>query len=58
MERNVTNDAFFLQAKFTLLLKLLGVEIWVEDFLIVSKVGDRSRGRPEGCLLNSYYTEV
>ena len=24
----------------------------------VSKVGDRSRGRPEGSLFNSYYTEV
>ena len=23
-----------------------------------SKVGDRSRGRPEGSLFNSYYTEV
>ena len=31
------------------------------DFLIeckVSKVGDCSRGRPEGSLFNSYYTEV
>ena len=25
---------------------------------IVSKVGDRSRGRPKGSLFNSYYTEV
>ena len=25
---------------------------------IVSKVGDRSRGRPEGSYFNSYYTEV
>ena len=24
----------------------------------VSNVGDRSRGRPEGYLLNSYYTKV
>ena len=24
----------------------------------VSKVGDRSQGRPEGSLFNSYYTEV
>ena len=24
----------------------------------VSKVGDRSRGQPEGSLFNSYYTEV
>ena len=25
---------------------------------MISKVGDRSRGRPEGSLFNSYYTEV
>ena len=24
----------------------------------ISKVGDRSRGRPEGTLFDSYYTEV
>ena len=29
-----------------------------ESLLIVSKVGDRSRGRPEGSLFSSYYTEV
>ena len=26
--------------------------------MIVSKVGDRSRGRPEGSIFNSYYTDV
>ena len=26
--------------------------------LVISKVGDRRRGRPEGSLFNSYYTEV
>ena len=30
-----------------------------KDFLTkVSKIGDRSRGRPKGSLFNSYYTEV
>ena len=27
-----------------------------DDVYKVSKVGDRSRGRPEGSLFNSYYT--
>ena len=27
-------------------------------YIYVSKVGDRSRGRPEGSFLNSYYTDV
>ena len=26
--------------------------------MIVSKVGDRSRGRPEGSFFNSYYTKA
>ena len=29
-----------------------------ETIISKSKVGDRSRGRPEGSLFNSYYTEV
>ena len=44
-------------------------EIWTRDAVSISyddnlynisksKVGDRSRGRPEGSLFNSYYTEV
>ena len=34
--------------------------ISIRSDLIISKseVGDRSRGRPEGSLFNSYYTEL
>ena len=27
-------------------------------YMYLSKVSDRSRGRPEGSLFNSYYTEL
>ena len=43
---------------------LLEVYIFISDTVILdnicynSKVGDLSRGRPEGSLFNSYYTEV
>ena len=41
-------------------LKLRNVESIIpwNDVKVKSKVGDRSRGRPEGSLFNSYYTEV
>ena len=32
--------------------------IYIYIYMCVSKVGDRSRGRPEGCLLINYYTEM
>ena len=34
------------------------IYIYIYIRLKVSKVGDRSRGRPEGSFFNSYYTEV
>ena len=34
------------------------IYIYIYIYVKVSKVGDRSRGRPEGSLFNSYYTEV
>ena len=35
------------------------VLIWLADAIIkkIYKVGDRSRGRPEGSFFNSYYTK-
>ena len=63
---------FFLPWKlipsFFSLSPVLGSYLWVKKIClkkndsyfigIISKVGDRSRGRPEGSLFNSYYTEV
>ena len=38
--------------------KLLCNYIYIYIYIYISKAGERSRGRPKGSLLNSYYTEV
>ena len=40
------------------LLVVLKRRIIVRKFLFMSKVGDRSRGRPEGSLFSSYCSEM
>ena len=32
--------------------------VYIYIYIYISKVGDLSRGRPEGSLFNSFYTEV
>ena len=43
---------------FALLLKSWAEMLFYKHLFVVSKVGDRSRGRPEGSPFNNYYAEV
>ena len=45
----------FTLSKLVILLRIISFRF---DISKVSKVGDRSRRRPEGSLFNSYYTEM
>ena len=52
----INSFKYYLSANFEMVSSIVIQNIY--HLFLSSKVGDRSRGWPEGSLFNSYYTEV